>query len=389
MGGKEVNISDYCNTDTWKKINVVCKKHRAPFLLINLESVEKQYTDIKKVFPGADVFYAYKANPDRRVAAKLAELGSNFDAASRYEIRQLLSLGVSPDKISYGNTIKKAVDIRYAYEKGIRLYTTDCMNDMEKISKFAPNSRIIVRIFIDGSDTAQWPLTKKFGCESTEAIQILCKAKELGLKPQGISFHVGSQQNNVKVWENAIIKTKYIFDELSKCGIKLETINLGGGFPTQYDENVKPIEEYATSIQSFLRKHFKENQPKIMLEPGRYMVGSSGIIVTEVVLIKEDLKSKDVRWIFCDIGKYSGVLETIDESIKYPIYCDRSGKLGPVILAGPTCDSTDIMYEKYKYNLPEDIKEGDLLYFFYAGAYTRSCCSVEFNGFPPLKTYFI
>lgn len=389
MEAKQVDINNYCDTELWDRIREFGKKHKAPFLLIDSKSVENQFINIKEKFPKAEIFYAYKANSEKKVVLALIRLGSKFDAASRYEIKQLLSLGVLPENISYGNTIKKAVDIKYAYNRGIRLFVTDSINDLEKISKFAPHSKLIVRIKVDAAETAKWPLTKKFGCHSQSAVKLLLKAKELGLKPEGVSFHVGSQQDDTRAWEMAIIEVKSIFDELAKNDISLNTVNMGGGFPAQYIEEVKGLEEYAQHIHGYLEKHFGNNQPKIMLEPGRSMVGDSGITVTEVVLVKEDAKDDNVRWIFCDIGKYNGAIETIDECIKYRIYSEKSGDLGPVVLAGPTCDSTDIMYEKYKYNLPKDIKDGDLLYFFGTGAYTSTYCSVSFNGIPPIKTFVI
>jgi ornithine decarboxylase len=380
---------EYCDEETRIRIKELCKQHKSPFVIINLEKVINQYVNIKNGFKDADIFYAVKSNPADEVISKLNELGSCFDAASIYEIDQIMRLGVTPNRISYGNTIKKAVDIKYAYEKGIRIYATDSMNDLEKIAANAPQSKIIVRVFVDGSNTAEWPLTKKFGCTNEEAIEILSKANRLGLKPYGISFHVGSQQHDIEVWNHAIKKTKYIFDELAKENIKLEVINMGGGFPAQYIDKIKSIDEYAIKIMGYLKESFKDNMPKVMLEPGRYMVGNSGVIVTEIVLIKPDIKEKNCRWLFCDAGKFNGFIETLGESIKYPIYCDKTGEVGPVILAGPTCDSTDVMYENYKYQLPLSLKEGDLLYFFGTGAYTSSYCAVGFNGFPPLKTIVI
>lgn len=379
----------YCDDETRIRIKALCEEYKSPFVMIDIDKVESQYVNLKNSFTDADIYYAVKANPADEVIAKLKDLGSCFDAASIYEIDQIMNLGVTPDRISYGNTIKKARDIKYAYDKGIRVYATDSISDVEKIASNAPHSKVIARIFIDGSNTAEWPLTKKFGCTNDEAIKILSKAYELGLKPYGISFHVGSQQHNIEVWDYAIKKVKHIFDELAKEDIHLEVINMGGGFPAVYIDKTKNIEEYGIKINSYLKEHFGNNMPKVMLEPGRYMVGNAGVIVTEIVLIKSDIKDKNCRWVFCDAGKYNGFIETLDESIKYPILCDKKGELGPVILAGPTCDSTDIMYENYKYQLPMNLKEGDYLYFCGTGAYTSSYCAVGFNGFPPLKTIVI
>ena len=166
-------------------------------------------------------------------------------------------------------------------------------------------------------------------------------------------------------------------------------INLGGGFPCSYKSPSNEISEYASEITRYLKEDFGDDMPEIILEPGRYLVGNAGVIVSEVVLISRKNNTALHRWIYLDVGKFNGLIETLNESIKYPVYVDAAGKMGEVVLAGPTCDSMDVMYEQFKYKLPLNISVGDRVYWFSTGAYTSSYCSVEFNGFPPLKTYFI
>ena len=216
-------------------------------------------------------------------------------------------------------------------------------------------------------------------------------ARDLGLTPYGISFHVGSQQRDIGQWNDAIAKTKYLFESIEEEeGIKLSMINMGGGFPAHYIQPTNELKEYASEITRYLQDDFGEDIPMIVLEPGRSLVADSGILSSEVVLISRKNNTALQRWVYLDTGKFNGLIETLDESIKYPIITEKDGgKESEVILAGPTCDSADIMYEDAKYKLPVDLKIGDKVYWLSTGAYTSSYASVSFNGFPPIKTYYI
>ena len=181
-----------------------------------------------------------------------------------------------------------------------------------------------------------------------------------------------------------------IFERLKdEDGINLQMINIGGGFPANYITKANEVTTYAEEINRFLEEDFGDEIPKIILEPGRSLVGNAGILVSEVVLISRKSHTSLNRWVFTDVGKFSGLIETLDESIKYPIYVEKEGELEEVVIAGPTCDSADIMYENYKYGLPLNLAIGDRMYWLTTGAYTTSYSAVEFNGFPPLKSYFV
>ncbi len=334
-----------------------------------------------------------KANPGEPILRMLAEEGCNFDIASRYELDQILSLNVSPDRLSYGNTIKKAKDIEYFYEKGVRMFATDSKEDLKNIAKYAPGSRVYVRILLESSTTADWPLSRKFGCHPDMAYDLLVFARDWGLTPYGLSFHVGSQQRDIGQWNDAIAKMKYLFTSLEEEeDIRLTMINMGGGFPSQYIEPTNELSKYASEITRYLHDDFDYDIPEIILEPGRSLVADSGILTSEVVLVSRKNNTALYRWVYCDAGKFNGLIETLDESIKYPIVVENgkpSSKEGEVILAGPTCDSMDIMYENHKYKLPTSLRPGDKLYWLSTGAYTSTYASVCFNGFPPLKTYYM
>lgn len=384
---------DYISDSEWKHFMSFSENLETPCVVINLKTIKKNYQKLRENFPYADVFYAIKANPHEEIITMLNEMGSYFDIASRYELDKVMRLGVSPDRVSYGNTIKKAKDIAYFYEKGVRMFATDSKDDLKNIAQFAPGSRVYVRILVENTTSADWPLSRKFGCHPDMAYDLCIQARDSGLIPYGISFHVGSQQRDIGQWNDAIAKTKYLMGSLEEEeDIKLEMVNMGGGFPASYVTPANDLSEYASEINRYLEDDFGDERPRIILEPGRSLVGDSGILVTEVVTISRKNNTALFRWVYLDTGLFNGLIETLNESLKYPIITDKDEgckKWGEVVLAGPTCDSMDIMYEDYKYSLPTNLKPGDRVYFLTTGAYTSSYASVEFNGFPPIKTYIM
>ncbi|MDR0668570.1 MAG: type III PLP-dependent enzyme [Treponema sp.] len=385
--------ADFVSDKDWERFLEYSRDLETPCIVVNTNTIRLNYQRLRGFFPYSQIYYAVKANPEPEIVSLLAEMGSNFDIASRWELDMVLSLGISAERVSYGNTIKKARDIAYFYEKGVRLYATDSKEDLKHLAGNAPGSKVYVRILIDASSTADWPLSRKFGCHPDMAYDLLIMARDLGLVPCGISFHVGSQQRDIGQWDDAIAKTKYLFSSLEEDeDIHLSMINMGGGFPAPYTQATNDLSEYAAEIQRYLLDDFGDDLPKIILEPGRSLVGNSGILVSEVILISRKNNTALNRWVYLDVGKFNGLIETLDESIKYPVVSSKDlpgCKEAEVILAGPTCDSMDILYEDYKYRLPVDLRIGDRLYFLSTGAYTASYASVGFNGFPPIKTHIM
>ena len=389
-----IKIDQYFDPASWQKFTKAAEGRETPFLVVDLSRIKGKFNEMVGLFPAAKIHYAMKASPAVEVINLLADLGSNFDCASIYELDRVLDCGVDANRISYGNTIKKAQHIKYAYEKGVRLYATDSEADLKNIATYAPGSNVFVRILVEGSDTAEWPLSRKFGCDPVMATDLLIQARDLGLVPYGVSFHVGSQQKSVTVWNDALLMVKDIFDQLlNEQGIKLQMINLGGGFPARYLSDVNPIKEYAEAVKQYLVDGYGvDDMPEIILEPGRSLAASSGVLVSEVVLISRKSHNDTTRWVYTDVGLFQGLIETLGEAIKYPVYTpkmEKSTNSGKVVLAGPTCDSADIMYEETNYQLPEELEIGDQIFWLATGAYTNSYSSTEFNGFPPLEVVYI
>jgi ornithine decarboxylase len=242
MSDKPIAIAEYFDAATFSRIRAFADTHETPFLVVDTATIDHQYDDLTRHFPFARLYYAVKANPAPQILSLLRDKGASFDIASIFELDKVLALGVTPDRISFGNTIKKAKDIRTFYQKGVRMFATDSESDLRNIAKAAPGSKVYARILTEGSMTADWPLSRKFGCESDMAMDLLILARDLGLEPYGVSFHVGSQQREIGAWDAALGKVKVIFDRLrEEDGLKLKMINMGGGFPANYIQRTNDL----------------------------------------------------------------------------------------------------------------------------------------------------
>ncbi|MCC6984413.1 MAG: type III PLP-dependent enzyme [Bauldia sp.] len=365
------------------------RRPEGPCLVVDLDVVRENFQAFARALPDTRVFYAVKANPAPEILNLLASAGSSFDCASIPEIEMVLATGATADRISFGNTIKKERDIARAFQMGVRLLAVDSVEEVEKVARAAPGAKVFCRILCDGAG-AEWPLSRKFGCVPEMAITVLEHAHRLGLDAYGLSFHVGSQQANTQAWDAALASTSAIFRTLSDRGIQLRMVNMGGGFPAKYLKKVPVVQAYAKSINESLRRHFGNRIPETIIEPGRGMVGDAGVIKAEVVLISRKAEEDQVRWVYLDIGKFGGLAETMDEAIRYPIRTEHDGdEKAPCVLAGPTCDSADVLYEKTPYELPVSLSIGDEVLIEGTGAYTTTYAAVAFNGFAPLKSYVI
>jgi ornithine decarboxylase len=364
------------------------RRPATPCLVFDLDIVEENYLDMARALPDAQIYYAVKANPAPEILERLVALGSRFDTASVAEMRMVLAAGAKAEHISFGNTIKKQVDIATAYALGVRLYAFDSEAELNKLAAVAPGSQVFCRILTSGAG-ADWPLSRKFGCDVAMAESLLRAAPGKGLIPVGVSFHVGSQQRDPGQWDTALAEAAGLFRRLEAEGVNLSLVNLGGGFPTKYRREVPSAAAYGAAIRQALAHHFGNHMPNTIIEPGRGMVGNAGVIQTEVVLIARKSANDNRRWVFLDIGKFGGLAETMDEAIQYPIESDKQGPTEAVILAGPTCDSADVLYEKADYQLPLALEIGDKLEIKATGAYTTTYSSVAFNGFQPLEAYYI
>ncbi len=359
-----------------------------PTLVMDLDRVAIQYHALKAGLGRADIHFAVKANPHRQVIARLVDLGSHFDAASKAEIALCLTEGAAPSEISFGNTIKRASDIAWAHDQGITLFAADAAEELEKIAVNAPGASVYIRLIVETS-LADWPLSRKFGCDRDTALALLDYAKALGLNPVGFSFHVGSQTRQSAMWASSLDALALIWQAARDAGHELSLLNIGGGFPAFYGEAIEAPTAYASEVMKLVEARFPGAQ-KIMAEPGRGMVAEAGVIVAEVMLVSRKSARDLHRWVYLDIGRFSGLAETEGEAIRYQFHTARDGDpMGPCILAGPSCDSADVLYEKRPMQMPLTLQAGDRVLIRNTGAYTSTYSTLGFNGFPPLDVVVI
>lgn len=360
-----------------------------PCLVLDVDRVEQNYRRLKAAMPVARVYYAVKANPAAPILDRLSGLGSSFDAASWEEIQACLEAGARPEDISFGNTVKKESAIKAAFAAGVTMFAFDSEPELKKLARSAPGARVYCRILVENKG-AEWPLSRKFGCEAAMARDLMVKAAEWGLDPYGISFHVGSQQTQTGAYEAAIARVAMIFTDLKDAGINLRMVNLGGGYPVRYRAEVPEIDAFGDAIMGAMTQHFGNALPEMVVEPGRFMVGDAGVVSAEVVLVSRKSEEDPVRWVYLDIGRFGGLAETEGESIRYAFRTPHDGaEEGPVTIAGPTCDSTDTLYEKSNYRLPLALDSGDQVQLLSTGAYVTTYASQAFNGFRPLAEHYI
>ena len=360
-----------------------------PCRVMDVDRVEGNFRRLQAALPNARIYYAVKANPAAPILERLTGLGSFFDAASWQEVQMCLAAGAAAEHVSYGNTIKKERDIAAAFAAGVRMFAFDSEPELRKIARAAPGSRVYCRIFVE-NEGAEWPLSKKFGCEVDMAKRLMVLAGDLGLDAYGISFHVGSQQTSAAPYRSAIAKVATVFTDLAAAGVKLRMVNLGGGYPVRYKSEVPEIQEIGEAVMGAFAEHFGNDLPEIVIEPGRFLVADAGTVCTEVVLVSRKGENDPVRWVYLDIGRFGGLAETEGEAIRYTLRTPRDGEAeGPVTIAGPTCDSVDTLYEKSNYRLPMGLTDGDRIEILSTGAYVTTYASQKFNGFAPLEEHYI
>jgi ornithine decarboxylase len=343
-----------------------------PFLLMDTAIVRDKARRFMAAMPRVRPHYAVKANPDPRVLQALMAEGAGFEIASIAELDLLLSLGVPAAEIFYSNPVKPREFIRYAAERGVEWYVLDSVEELRKVQSVKPDAKLYLRIDTPniGSD---WPLGGKFGSHAGESREIVSVAAKLKADLAGIGFHVGSQCRNPENWRVGIEKARALFDLMARVGLKPRLLNIGGGYPVRHVKPIPSIEVIGEVVNRAIATLPAEVQ--VVAEPGRYLVSDAGYFVCRIM---GTATRGGKRWMHLDAGLFGGIIETT-EGLKYRIRTDRSGPDVPWNVAGPTCDSIDVVMRDEP--LPSDLEEGDYLYLRNAGAYTTAYAS-NFNGFP-------
>lgn len=348
------------------------KGYAKPFLILDSEIVRIKARRFKQAMPRVAPHFAVKSNPDPRILKVLIEEGVGFEIASIAELDLLLGLGVSACEIFYSNPMKSRHYVEYAAAKGVEWYVLDSIEELRKIFRIKKDAKMYLRVDTPniGSD---WPLGGKFGAYAQEAEAIIAEAARLGADLAGVTFHVGSQCRNPENWRIGIRRAKELFETMRQAGLNPRLLNLGGGYPVQHMKPIPSIEIIGDIVNESIAD--LPEDMLVMAEPGRFLVSDAGCFVCRVV---GTATRGEKRWVYWDAGLFGGVIET-SEGLRYRIDTDRHGKLIAWTVAGPTCDSVDVLMRDEM--LPEDLQEEDFIYIRNAGAYTTAYAS-NFNGFP-------
>ncbi len=364
-----------------KLIPGLARKHGTPLFLISKSLLIEQVKKFQTLLPKVRPFYAIKANSHPFVLKTLVDQGVGFDVASVQEMKWMLDLGVSPDHLIFANTVKRPEALRFAFNSGVSMMTFDSEYELHKIARYAPGSKVLIRIKVPNVGSVV-ELSLKFGAEPADAIPFLIKAYQLKLKPVGVSFHVGSQSLNVENYLASLEMASIIFNDAKLKQLPLEILDIGGGFPIKHFDNEK---DYFTPMASHIKKElYRLFSPEIdiIAEPGRAIVGPACILVTKVI-------GKSIRankhWYYLDDGVYGSLSGIVFDHSKYQYKTLKRGVTQITTLAGPTCDSLDII--SVSEDMPE-LEMGDLIYVENIGAYSWATIT-DFNGIPPAKVVTI
>ena len=328
---------------------------------------------------GARVYFAVKANSDPGLVDLLTEQGVGFEVSSQQELEMLLRRGVDSGNIITSNPIKSPAFIRRAWRAGVDAFVADSTVEVEKLQRYAPGSKLLVRLTVDNAGS-EWPLDEKFGVEPDVAVQLFRLGVKLGLRPEGITFHVGSQCTVVESWVKALDRVAGLWRSLEREGIRLGTLNLGGGFPIEYRKDVPTVPQVLEVAVREVRERFPADVV-LQVEPGRALVGDAGILVSRVI---GKARRGQEEWLYLDVGVFNGLMESTG-GIRYRFHTRGSGPKREWVVAGPSCDSVDVVDRGVWLPEPEI---GDYVFIPSAGAYTTAYGS-RFNGCRIPTTYLV
>jgi ornithine decarboxylase len=348
-----------------------------PLLVMDLDAVGRAYRSMRQAMPDVGIHYAMKCNPHSLVVAQLAALGSGFEIASATELDQLVALGVDPTEVLFSNPVKLESHIARAHRAGVSQFAFDSVDELSKLSRAAPGASVYVRLAVAGG-SSEVPSEGKFGVDLETATTLLLTARECGLRPYGVTFHVGSQMMRPRAWQRPLEKIAEMMDKLVPEGLRLEMVDLGGGFPATYATPPPPLSDYAAVITAGLRA--LPYPVRAVVEPGRALVADAGTLVTTVIGVADRLGR---RWVHLDVGAFNGLMESLEtgNQLRFPVRDElNSADRQRCQLTGPTCDSQDTIL--FDVELSSDLSTGDRLYLGTVGAYTTVYAS-SFNGFDP------
>jgi ornithine decarboxylase len=364
-------------TLTEAEIRRLAARFGSPLLVVDCEQVRRQYRALRAALPGVDLHYALKPLPHASVVATLRDEGAFFDLATTGEVELVKAQGIAPERCIHTHPIKRDSDIRDALRYGVSTFVVDNPDEIKKFVRYRKRAELLIRVCFR-SPTAVCDLSKKFGCEAGAVLGMIEQARRLGIRVKGLSFHVGSQATDPSKYIEAIQACTNLVAEALLAGLPaLEVLDIGGGFPVPYSDAVMPIDEFCAPIRAALAKLPKH--VRVIAEPGRFIAAPAAIAVSTVM----GKARRDGRWwYYLDDGLYGSYSGQLFDHAKYPVAALRQdGELFESVLAGPTCDSIDIIDDALQ--LPE-LEVGDLVVGRMMGAYTWASAT-DFNFFKRAK----
>lgn len=359
-----------------------------PAMIIDSSIVLEKYQRLTKLIEGVELYYSVKTNPHSDILSLLKDAGSGFEVSSLQELREIVHMGVPPEKIISGNTLKTPAMIAEAHKYNVNYFAYDSKMEADKIARYAPGSNVYLRVVVD-NNCSSWPLSSKFGAPISQALELLLYATKKNLNPKGLTFHVGSQCLNPLGWSNALMSMAEAYYLAKRNNIKLEVINLGGGFPAKLTKDIPELDTIKTSINKTIKEIFPNEQLKYYIEPGRGIVGEAAMFIATVIAVAP---RGPENWAILDVGVYNGLLEAV-AGFNYDIISEKQlngfshkNNLTPYSVGGPTCDSWDTIVKGCP--LPKELNCGDIVYILNTGAYTNSEATC-FNGFEKPAIYMI
>jgi ornithine decarboxylase len=356
------------------RIRRLVARYGSPLVIVDCERVRVQYRRLQKALPGVDLHYALKPLPHPAVVRTVLSMGGFLDLATTGEVQLATALKADPARCIHTHPIKRDEDIRNALAAGVTVFVVDNPDEVRKFRRYRDQAQLLLRVSFR-SPGAVSDLSRKFGCDPEDALALARVASGLGIEVRGFSFHVGSQAPDPLKHVEAIEACTLLLAKAKKEKLgRLDTLDIGGGFPIDYVKRVPDIVRFCAPIRAALAKLPKGI--RIIAEPGRFIAGPAAICVATVMgrALREGL-----WWYYLDDGKYGSYSGQLYDHGHYPIdSLKRAKERLPSVLAGPTCDSIDVIAENIQ--LPR-LKAGDLVVGRAMGAYTWAHAS-EFNFFP-------
>lgn len=368
---------------SFERARSLADRYGTPLLVVSRAALVRNYRALKAALPGVDFFYAAKANPDKAILTTLRKEGASVDVCSQGEAKLAVKAGFHPDQMIHTHPCKTPANLVECYRMGIRWFTIDSPYELPKIKQFAPDVNLLLRLAASGASSVI-DLSAKFGAHPADAPALLARAARMGLKVRGLSFHVGSQCLSPDDYRSALQMARRVWDQAAALDQPLELLDIGGGMPAPYREAILSVESFGKSVTAALEETFGDVNPRVIAEPGRSLCAEAVTLITSVI-------GKSVRggrnWYFIDDGLYGSFSGKVFDHADFRLIAENEADRPtvPCVVAGPTCDSTDVVARDQP--MPE-LEVGELLLVPTMGAYTSASASA-FNGLEVARTVAI